>query len=795
MKKIILVFFALILIPSIAFSQRARINVEHVTPHSLTSLGLTTNSVSGGLKTIPNQTYAYFSAQNMASLTDPVTSSTFELVSKPAGSAAALEFVASPQWAMLKPDVKGEYQIKLTITTALGTDDTTMSVYAADYIGVGNFAGVAGNFPKCMTCHGSTPAFTEIYNRWNVSGHANIFNIEITTGAAYYSTSCMKCHTTGYDHNLAAANGGFDDVAASLGWVWQGPPNAGKWDTLKTQFPGLVNLATIGCENCHGAGSEHAMGGDKKKIQISLDAGNCAQCHDEPWRHNIYSMYENSMHSEAVWETGFASRNMTVPTSLGSTCMRCHAGAGFVAFTKNESISTPVSPTWAEHTAITCATCHDPHGNSNTASLRSTPAGSDTLGNGYSYTGIGGTGEICMNCHKARRNSETYVLTTNVGSTFGPHHSGQTDVLLGKNAVQFGSAYASTSHSSAIENSCVDCHMVATTDTGTVNRDKVGGHSWNLHNEATGYDHTAACTSCHGPKTTFDDFMAFMDYDGDGIIEPIRGEVKGLLTNVAKRIPPYDIDSISYTLIRASSDSVLLKKAWWNYQLIAYGSADGMHNAKFAIDVLSKTYAALGGVIPVELLAFNAEMNNGLVTLKWETATETNNRGFEIQRKTGDYAWQTVGFVSGKGTTTELSNYSYTDNPADVANKSTLKYRLKQIDFDGKVNYSKEINIEYSGAPKSFSLEQNYPNPFNPATVIRYSIPTESKVKVVVYNVAGEVVKELVNQIQSAGYHETTFSTNSGLSLSSGIYFYSIEASPLNGNNAYRQTKKMILMK
>jgi len=79
---------------------------------------------------------------------------------------------------------------------------------------------------------------------------------------------------------------------------------------------------------------------------------------------------------------------------------------------------------------------------------------------------------------------------------------------------------------------------------------------------------------------------------------------------------------------------VLLKKAWWNYQLIAYGSADGMHNAKYAIDVLTKTYAALGGIIPVELLGFTAEMNNGIVSLKWETATETNNRGFEIQRKT-----------------------------------------------------------------------------------------------------------------------------------------------------------------
>jgi len=799
MKKIVLLLFAIVLISSLTFPQRARINVEHVTPHSLTTLGLTTNSVSGGLKIIPNQTYVYFSAQNMASLTDPVTNSLFELVSKPGGSTAALEVLSSPQWTVLKPDVKGEYQVKLTITTALGKDDTTMSIYAADYIGVGDVEGIAGGFPSCTICHNnaSFPKFQPIFTRWSTSGHATIFRtqIDVDSAASHYSTSCMKCHTTGYDHNLVAANNGFDNVAASLTppWVYSGHTNPGMWNDIKTNYKPLVKFAVIGCESCHGPGGEHAMGADKKKIEISLSAGNCAQCHDEPWRHNIYSMYENSLHSEAIWESAFATRNMTVPANLGS-CMRCHAGEGFVAFTKNESITTPVSPTWAEHTTITCATCHDPHGNSNVASLRSTPVGSDTLANGFSYTTVGGTGQICMNCHKGRGNGNTAVLA-NISSRFGPHHSPQTDVLLGKNAVEFGSAYASTSHISALENACVDCHMVATTDTGTVNRDKVGGHSWNLHNAATGYDHTAACTKCHGVKTSFEDFGALWDYDLDGIIEPISGEIKGLLTAVAKRIPPYDVDAIDWQLIRASSDSVLLKKAYWNYQLIAYGGADGMHNAKFSIDVLAKTYATLGGVVPVELTGFTAEMSNGLVALNWETATETNNRGFEIQRKTGNYNWQTVGFVSGNGTTTQMSKYSYSDNPVGVTNLAKITYRLKQLDYDGKANYSKEINVEFTGAPKTFSLEQNYPNPFNPATVIRYAVPTESKVKVVVYNISGEVVKELVNEVQSAGFHESKFNANSGLSLSSGIYFYSIEATPLNGNNSYRQTKKMILLK
>lgn len=789
MKKILLVLFSFVLISSLSFSQRARINVEHVTPHSLTTLGLTTNSISGGLRVIPNQTYAYFSAQNIASLTDPVLSSTFQLISKPAGSVATLQVLSSPQWTLLKPDVKGEYQIQLTITTALGTDDTVQSFYAADYVGVGGFDGSATTFPQCMSCHGSMPAFTAVFNNWKVSGHANYFKTRLTTGPAYYNPSCFKCHTTGTDHNIAASNNGFDDVAASLGWTWS-PPNPGKWDTLKTQYPTLVNLATIGCENCHGAGSEHAMGGNKAKIEINYASGNCGQCHDEPYYYPQYQQYENSLHSEALWETVFATRNMTT-TDLNS-CMRCHSGKGFIAFSKGQTISSPVSPNWADHTVITCATCHDPHGNSNYASLRESPASSDTLATGYNYSAVGGYGQLCMNCHKARRNNVIYV-STNVSSTWGPHYSSESDVFFGMNAYSFGSTYASTSHL-GVTNACVGCHMAAT-DTTAVNRDKVGGHTFRFTNTANGYEHLKACEPCHGPKTSFDDFVAFMDYDGDGVIESIRNEVKGLLTLVATMIPPVGIDSISWTDIRASSDSVLYKKAWWNYQLIQKGSANGMHNAKYAIDVLTKTYEALGGVIPVELLGFSAEMANNSILLKWETATETNNRGFEIQRKSSKYDWQTVGFVSGKGTTTQMSYYSFTDNPIGITNYAKLTYRLKQMDYDGKVNYSKEINVEFTGAPKTFKLEQNYPNPFNPSTTIRYAVPTESKVKIVVYNLAGELIKELVNEVKSAGYYETVLNTNIGLNLSSGIYFYSIEATPLNGSNSYTQMKKMILLK
>ncbi len=86
----------------------------------------------------------------------------------------------------------------------------------------------------------------------------------------------------------------------------------------------------------------------------------------------------------------------------------------------------------------------------------------------------------------------------------------------------------------------------------------------------------------------------------------------------------------------------------------------------------------------------------------------------------------------------------------------------------------------------------NYPNPFNPSTIIKYSIVEESRVKINVYNLLGELVTELANTEQQAGYYETKFNAHN---LSSGVYFYSISSEPINGGNAHRDVKKMLLVK
>ena len=119
-------------------------------------------------------------------------------------------------------------------------------------------------------------------------------------------------------------------------------------------------------------------------------------------------------------------------------------------------------------------------------------------------------------------------------------------------------------------------------------------------------------------------------------------------------------------------------------------------------------------IVPVELTSFTASVSENNVKLLWETASEINNSGFNIERKSANSEYSTVGFVPGFGTTTEPKSYTFSDNNLRTG---VYTYRLKQIDFDGTFEYSSEASVEVT-APAEFSLDQNYPNPFNPSTKI-----------------------------------------------------------------------------
>ena len=197
------------------------------------------------------------------------------------------------------------------------------------------------------------------------------------------------------------------------------------------------------------------------------------------------------------------------------------------------------------------------------------------------------------------------------------------------------------------------------------------------------------------------------------------------------------------------------------------------------------------GVVPVELTSFTANALSGKIVLNWNTATETNNRGFEIERRiiNGDNegSWSFVGFKQGSGTTAEPRQYSFTDDISSIR-ATAIAYRLKQVDFDGRSDYSDEVLVR-DLVPVQYNLSQNFPNPFNPSTVIDYAIPENSFVSLKVYNSLGQEVSTLVNENRQAGQYHVNFDASG---LPSGVYYYILRA---GNNNEFVKTNKMILLK
>jgi len=188
-------------------------------------------------------------------------------------------------------------------------------------------------------------------------------------------------------------------------------------------------------------------------------------------------------------------------------------------------------------------------------------------------------------------------------------------------------------------------------------------------------------------------------------------------------------------------------------------------------------------VTPVELAAFTAAVAEQRVTLRWQTLTEENTYGFEIERREGDHSWGKIGFVAAHGTTASAHSYDFVDDTLEEAGQ--YAYRLKIVDQDGSLAYSATIEVHY-GLPDRFALYQNYPNPFNPVTTIEFALPSAEKVRIRVFSLLGEELAELVHGPLPAGYHTIRWNA---AGLANGVYFLLLEAGP------FRQVRKAVLMK
>jgi hypothetical protein len=205
-----------------------------------------------------------------------------------------------------------------------------------------------------------------------------------------------------------------------------------------------------------------------------------------------------------------------------------------------------------------------------------------------------------------------------------------------------------------------------------------------------------------------------------------------------------------------------------------------------------------GTPLPVELTSFTATINERGVTLNWQTATEVNNYGFEVERiiknsKLKNQNWETIGFVKGKGNSNSLKEYSFTDKLLNLNIDLDLNYRLKQIDNDGQFTYSEVVEVTFNLQHSTYELYQNYPNPFNPETKIKFSLPngnSHSFVTLKVYDILGNEVSTLLNDYKEPGLHEVNFNASSAAGgLSTGVYFYRLQS------GSFIETKKLLLVK
>ena len=220
-----------------------------------------------------------------------------------------------------------------------------------------------------------------------------------------------------------------------------------------------------------------------------------------------------------------------------------------------------------------------------------------------------------------------------------------------------------------------------------------------------------------------------------------------------------------------------------------YSSTETPVNTAQGFSVYANVFT---GPLPVELTSLTATIKNSNVLLNWETATEVNNYGFEVERIDENSAknqstnqnpnWQKLGFVRGHGNSNSPKTYDFTDE--NLNGGTNFKYRLKQIDNDGQYEYSKEVEVEV--IPDRYILYQNYPNPFNPITNFKFQIVKPGLVILKIYDSLGKEITTVVKKELEVGSYSYQWD---GSKLTSGIYFFRLSA----GN--YVSTKKLLLLK
>ena len=569
----------------------------------------------------------------------------------PAGSSATFRnsgtVNSTQQIASFVPDVAGTYTVAY-VSVSSG-HNSNFAVNASTYVGVGTIAGATPSEAsgQCGACH------TELEDIWDNTGHSVQFEQVI---GSYKSRApqpyCWECHTVGYD--TTASNSGFDDLVSAAGYEF---PSAGTtWAEFTEDNPTLVPLTNIQCENCHGPGGAHSGTiTDSKIYHTNWSPGVCAKCHPQ----------------EAEWKiaghnsTGIASNagRYQLTSWKGAGCARCHTSGGFVQEISGEEITSQdeISAGGLDFIGVSCMACHDPHSQAgDTVSGSTAVSGNDstqlrvkgevTMKDDARTVVDAGKAAVCYECHDGNYTWDEVDCDSNADGTADAlcetvdqiatqykrqiHGNPQSFVLGGVGAVTAfsDSTYNFTPdenswHSSDLftlrdgtgdptqsneNNKCVTCHMGTAPEAEEEGYRRVGGHTWRMVNEEVEF--IATCQGCHPTVTSFNR-SSRADYDGDGTVEGVQDEIKGLLLALATKIRAIDsvratggttadsAGTITVTDFAAFSSQAVMnatqidvRRAVYNHNLISKDKSLGVHNMAFAIQVLQNTYSAVSQI-------------------------------------------------------------------------------------------------------------------------------------------------------------------------------------------------------
>jgi predicted CXXCH cytochrome family protein len=428
---------------------------------------------------------------------------------------------------------------------------------------------------ECVNCHGDT------HGDWAATGHADAWaGLQTSDHAQGF---CEPCHSVDYsafeNPDNASMNSGYDEVP-------------------------IAKFEDVQCESCHGPASAHIADPNNVDMAFSLKTPTCNVCHDGT-HHPFQTQWEESAHNfdPATAAHGAGARGY---------CGPCHSGEEFVqAFNTTDKINYDNlysdAKTAGELSGVTCTVCHDPHSGDNPGQLRALEAVTLVSGD---VIDTGKEGQLCMQCHQARRVATTQIDTGY--AHFGPHSGVQGDAVYGASGYE-GVATNITGFQSSghglIADACASCHVYMT-DYDPVTDFANVGHTFEPRVES--------CNECHAQESG-EAFAAIAevrtlrpkDYDADGTIEPLQTEVTGLMetlvevlvTNFSDDLSGTDVtmppsamaDSLANTSGDGSTEAQDFRKAGYNLVYSLDDGSLGIHNPAYIIQLLQQSILSVDG--------------------------------------------------------------------------------------------------------------------------------------------------------------------------------------------------------